>query len=215
MLRSSRRLERHTANVFGMTNVDAARIAQGFGPTWFRRSLIPVACAYLVELALGSNGWGIVGNGLPAARFFTQGACLFPEASEAAIEYRIEAWSCARGRFEELDYRPDFPSHRDDKESRFYRAASFYRQNRQVMHALEEFLIARHNERVARGEDASPAGLIGGIRLWSVRVPFPQPGEHVARYQFRPLTDFPEAYRKSWYYTSVARRERQCAGSTP
>jgi hypothetical protein len=199
-----------------MTHFDAASsIAQNFGPTWFRRSLIPIACAYLVELALGSNGWGVVGDTLPAARFFTQGACLFPEASEAAIEYRIEVWSCSRKRFEELDYRPDFPSHRDDKENRFYRAASFYRQNRQVMHALEEFLIARHNERVARGEDASPAGLIGGIRLWSVRVPFPQPGEHVARYQFRPLTDFPESYRKSWYYTSVARRERKCAGSAP
>ena len=200
------------ACVPAMISAGAPLVAQGFGPTWFRRLLIPLACAYLIELALGSNGWGVVGNTLPAARFFTQGACLFPEASEAAIEYRVEAWSCARERFEELDYRPDFPSHRDDKENRFYRAASFYRQNRQVMRALEEFLIARHNERVARGEDASPAGLIGGVRLWSVRVPFPPPGQHVAPYQFRLLKDFPESYRKSWYYTSVARRERRCAG---
>jgi hypothetical protein len=193
----------------------AARVAEGFGPLWFRHLLVPLAFAYLLEFALGSNGWGVVGKALPAGRFFMQGACLFPDAAEAAIEYRVEAWSCARAQFEELDYRPDFPSHRDDKENRFYRAASFYRQNRQVMHSLEAFLIARHNERVARGEDTAPAGLIGGIRLWSVRVPFPRPGLPVARYQFLPFSGFPESYRKSWYYTSIARRERWCAGGIP
>jgi hypothetical protein len=191
------------------------RVAQGVGPTWFRRLLVPLACVYMIELALGSNGWGVLGNVVPAGKFFMAGACLFPEASDAAIEYRVEAWSCARGQFEAFDYRPDFPMHRDDKESRFYRTASFYRQNRQVMHALESFLIARHNERVARGEDVSPSGLMGGIRLWSVRVPFPAPGQPVERYSFRPLSDFPESYRKSWYFTPPSRRTRWCAGGTP
>ncbi|HWZ91674.1 MAG TPA: hypothetical protein VNW92_22585 [Polyangiaceae bacterium] len=193
----------------------APRVAQTLGPIWFRRLLVPVACAYLAELALGSNGWGLMGNVVPGGRFFTQGACLFPDAADTSIEYRVEAWSCARSRFEELDYRPDFPMHRDDKENRFYRAASFYRQNRQVMHALEGFLIARHNERIARGEEVSPAGQIGGIRLWSVRVPFPAPGQHVERYQYRALNDYPESYRKAWYYTSQTRRQRWCAGETP
>jgi hypothetical protein len=193
----------------------ASPIAQGIGPIWFRRLLVPLACIYLAELALGSNGWGILGDVVPAGRFFMGGACLFPEASDAAIEYRVEVWSCARGQFEAFDYRPDFPMHRDDKENRFYRTASFYRQNRPVMHALESFLIARHNERVTRGDEVSPPGMIGGIRLWSVRVPFPAPGHSIERYRFRPLADFPEDYRKSWYFTPPSRRARWCAGGSP
>ena len=191
--------------------VQTSRAAQGLGPTWFRRLLVPLACAYLAEFALGSNGWGLLDTLLPPTRFFTQGACLFPEASDAAIEYRVEAWSCSRARFEPFDYRPDFPMHRDDKESRFYRAASFYRQNREAMHALERFLIARHNERFSRGDDVAPLGMIGGIRLSSVRVPFPAPGERIERYRFRPLADFPQSYKKIWYYTPTSRRERWCA----
>jgi hypothetical protein len=193
----------------------AARVAQSFGPIWFRRLLVPLACVYLAELALGSNGHAIIGDAVPGGRFFMAGACLFPEASDAAIEYRVEVWSCERKRFENFDYRPYFPMHRDDKENRFYRTASFYRQNREVMHALESFLIAHHNESVSRGDDAPPPGMIGGIRVWSVRVPFPAPGQHVERYAYRPLSDFPESYRKSWYFTSPSRRSTWCSGQTP
>src|SRR5450432_3771396 len=198
-----------------MTKVTAPRVAEGWGPRWFRLLLIPLSCLYFAELALGSNGWAVLGSAVPATRFFTQGACLFPEASDAAIEYRVEGWSCARQRFEELDYRQDFPMHAGDKESRFYRMASFYHQNRQVMHALEAFLIARHNERAARGDDTAPAGLIGGIRLTSVRVPFPAPGQPVERYRYRRLADYPESYHKAWYYTPSSRKLRFCAGDTP
>jgi hypothetical protein len=198
-----------------MIESDGARIAQGVGPAWFRRLLVLLAGVYLVEFALGSNGWGLLGNALPATRFFMQGACLFPDAPDVAVEYRVEAWSCARHRFEELDYRPDFPMHRDDKENRFFRTASFYRQNRAVMRALEAFLIGRHNERVTRGDDVAPPGLIGGIRVSSVRVPFPPPGQRIERYRYRPLTEYPEAYRKAWYHTPVSRQERWCAGETP
>jgi hypothetical protein len=198
-----------------MARSDAPSVAQGVGPSWFRRLLVPLSCVYLLEFALGSNGRGIVGSFLPSARFFMQGACLFPEAQDAAIEYRVEAWSCARDRFEELDYRPDFPMHSEDKESRFVRAANFYRQNRQVMHALEAFLITRHNERVARGDQLSLPGAIGGIRLLSLRIPFPSPGQAVERYRFRPLTEFPESFRKTWYHTSASRQQRWCAGETP
>jgi hypothetical protein len=198
-----------------MARVDASGVAQGIGPPWFRRALVAFACLYLIEFGLGSNGWGALGKALPATRFFVQGACLFPDAPDAAIEYRVEAWSCARNRFEELDYRPDFPMHSDDKESRFFRTASFYRQNRPVMHALEAFLVARHNERVARGDDILPSGLIGGIRVSSVRVPFPPPGQPIERYRYRPLSYFPESYRKGWYHTSTSRQERWCAGQTP
>jgi hypothetical protein len=198
-----------------MDSAQARLVARGPGPLWFRRSLVPVACLYMAEFALGSNGWGGVGSALPSARFFMQGACLFPEAPDVAIEYRLEVWSCERRRFEELDYRHDFPMHADDKENRFHRLASFYRQNRQAMHALEAFVVARQNARVARGENVTRAGMIGGVRIASLRVPFPPPGDHVERYRFRALREFPEEYRKYWYFTPPSRRERWCAGDNP
>lgn len=187
------------------------RVAVGCGPVWFRRLSVFAAGAFLLELALGSNGWApIPDSGLGPLRLFSEGACLFPDASEFAIEYRVEAWSCVRQRFEELDYRADFPMHASDKENRFYRVASFYRSNRQVMRVLEAYFLQRHNERVARGEDVTPSGAIGGIRLLSVRVPFPATGEKIARYRYLPLVSYPASYRKDWYYTPVPRRPELC-----
>ncbi|HEX3852797.1 MAG TPA: hypothetical protein VHW01_17660 [Polyangiaceae bacterium] len=192
----------------------SAPIAVGWGPLWFRRLMIVAAGVYLLELALGSNGWAPISeSSLGPLRLFSQGACLFPEASDFAIEYRLEAWSCSRHDFEALDYRPDFPMHASDKESRFYRVASFYRSNRKVMRALERYIVERHNERVARGEDVSPAGMIGGIRLVSLRIPFPAPGQSIERYRYRPLGEYPESERKEWYYTPVSNRARLCTGA--
>jgi hypothetical protein len=192
----------------------AAQVAIGWGPPWFRRASVFAAGLYLFELAFGSNGWSPVSDStLGPMRFFSQGACLFPEAADFAIEYRVEAWSCARQRFEALDYRPDFPMHANDKESRFYRVANFYHSNRKVMHALEAYLIQRHNERVARGDDVTPSGLIGGIRLLSLRIPFPPAGQKIERYRYRQLAEYPDSYRKEWYFTPVSRRVHPCTGA--
>jgi hypothetical protein len=187
------------------------RVAVGWGPVWFRRSSVFVAAAFLLELALGSNGWApIPDSDLGPLRLFSEGACLFPDASDFAIEYRVEAWSCQRQRFEELDYRTDFPMHASDKESRFYRVASFYHSNRQVMRVLEAYLLQRHNERVVRGEEVTPPGAIGGIRVLSLRIPFPPPGQKIERYRFLPLASYPASYRKEWYYTPLSKRPELC-----
>ncbi|HTA91901.1 MAG TPA: hypothetical protein VK745_20105 [Polyangiaceae bacterium] len=187
------------------------RVAVGWGPTWFRRLSVFVAGAFLLELALGSNGWAPIPDAdLGPLRLFSEGACLFPDAAEFAIEYRVEGWSCARQRFEALDYRPYFPMHESDKESRFYRVASFYHSNRKVMRVLEAYLLQRHNERVARGEDVQPLGMIGGIRVLSLRIPLPAAGQKIERYHYLPLTAYPDSYRKEWYYTQASRRPELC-----
>jgi hypothetical protein len=169
----------------------------------------PLAGAFLLAMVAATAGWNGLMKARPGpARYFTQLACLFPDASELAIEYRAEAWSCARRRWEEIDPRPHFPLHASDKESRFQRVGFFYRSNDKVMRALEDYVRGRHNGAGAPADGLD--GPIGGLRLLSLRTPFPPPGGDLQRWHWKPLADFPDEQRKYWYWTPPRRREAQC-----
>jgi len=177
-------------------------IAVGPGPRWLRLALTGIAALYFAALIHrpADAGWA-----RPVA-FFTEATCLFPRASEYAIEYRLEAWPCGR-RWEPLDPRPAFPIRPDDKESRLQRLGYFYERSREAMQALDAYISARH----AEGVDDGVTGPIGGIRLVKVVHKFPDPGEPVERYHFDPLAPVPRDERRDLYYTSVNERKRRCA----
>jgi hypothetical protein len=184
--------------------------ATGWGPPWLRRALVAAALLYLALILARAVGIrGIERAVPPSVRFFTQAACLFPQAALLSTEYRVEGWSCRQGRFVELDHRAYFPLRSDDKESRFQRLGFFYRRNRVVMEALDNFLVERQS-RAAPGTPAGDLGTIGGIRFSSLRVPFPPPGAKVERYQFRPLSEIPQRQRYPWYQTGPERRRDRC-----
>ncbi|TVQ94196.1 MAG: hypothetical protein EA397_02575 [Deltaproteobacteria bacterium] len=177
----------------------------GLGPRWARIGAAVLFSAYLFTMLAGSvkASWP---QQLPGpVLYFTQVACLFPKAARMAIEYRVEAWSCSDQAFYELDPTPYFPIHANNKESRLHRAGFFYRRERVVMEALEDYLVRRVNEDVAQAER------IGGIRLSSVRHPLPAFDERpVARFERTELSALPEDRLKAWFYTPVSRRARTC-----
>jgi len=183
-------------------------VVRNWGPRWFRLLSRVVGAAYLVAIVLANTGLGASQWIPPVPRYFTQIACLFPDASIAAIEYRVEGWSCEGKRWVELDHRRDFPMHAANKESRFHRLGHFYRSNLPVMQALDAHLVERHNERADQGDGAG--GRIGGIQFVSVRIPLPAPGARVERYRWRPLSEYPESYQKKWFRTGAARRRDRC-----
>src|SRR5262249_25788462 len=116
-------------------------------------------------------------------------------------------WSCADRAWHEIDVFPYFPIDRDNKENRFQRALQFYRKNRTVMRALDDFVVGRHNR---TGE--AP---IGGVRFLSLRIPYPQPGEHVDPYERRALARYPADERHDWYWTPKSRRAERCGYPLP
>jgi hypothetical protein len=188
------------------------------GPSWFRQAVGIAGTLYLAAIFLGSAGSTVPRKSLPRpVLYFTQVACLFPRAATHSIEYRAAAYSCREGRFRELDYREYFPLHPDDKENRYHRLAHFYRRNQEVMQAVDEHLVQRHNARVDRGERPGDGieGPIGGILVMSLRIPLPEPGTEVERFTRTPLTDVPREWRKLWYRTPRARREERCTGGSP
>lgn len=169
--------------------------------------------AYLVAIFLGSAGSSVPREVLPRPLlYFTQVACLFPRAATHSIDYRVAAYSCRERRFLELDYRRYFPLHPDDKENRYHRLAYFYRRNRNVMRALDDHIVERHNEATLRGEspDDEIEGTIGGILVMSLRIPLPEPGIRVDRYTRTPLADAPREWRKRWYRTPRSLRLERC-----
>jgi hypothetical protein len=138
--------------------------------------------------------------------FFCQIAALFPHAATHSIEYRAQGYTCS-GRVIELDLRPFFPIHAEDKENRFDRAMHFYRQERPVMQALEAFVMREHNQ--------SDPDKIGGVAFLSLRIPVPAPGSPFARYQRLPIGEYPAEYRKVWYVTPHDTVLRRCRGGEP
>ncbi|HEX7668761.1 MAG TPA: hypothetical protein VF395_04220 [Polyangiaceae bacterium] len=175
------------------------------------RILTVVAAMYLGSIWLDAVGSNLHTRLLPnTLTYFTQVAGLFTTAALATIEYRVEGWDCAGNRWREIDPRPDFPMDADSKENRFYRALHFFRQRRPVMHALDEFLVGRHNARAREGRET--IGLVGGIRTQSIRVPFPKPGQKVEPYVRLPADSYPEEERRYWYWTQKSRREERCGG---
>lgn len=192
----------------------APHVIRPSGPKWFRRAVGIAGALYLAAIFLGSAGSSLPRKILPRpVLYFTQVACLFPHAATHSIEYRAAAYSCRERRFQELDYRRYFPLHPDDKENRYHRLAHFYRGNREVMQALDEHMVQRHNAQVEHGESPGDGieGPIGGILVMSLRIPLPDPGTQVDRFSRIPLVDVPRDWHKRWYQTPRSRRDERCA----
>jgi hypothetical protein len=182
-------------------------IARGVGPPWFRRALGGVAAGFFWLVLANSAGLTQGQRWAPdSVRYFARLACLFPSAKLANIDYRAEGYDCGSGEFVELDTRRDFRIRADDKENRFYRTGGFFRHDREVMQALDEYLVARHNARAALGEGQP----IGGIRFSSLRIPLPEPGDAIERYHRKALAEYPPRMRKRWYQTPSSKLERRC-----
>jgi hypothetical protein len=170
---------------------------------WARIALVVLACTYYLTLLHHP----VEVKWLAPAEFFTEATALFPRASESAIEYRLEGWSCATSSWQLLDPRPYFPIQPDDKESRFQRLGYFYEKSRPAMQALAAYVLAGH----AAGVDDGVTGRIGGIQLVKVSRPLPAVGSPVERYHFDPFAPIPPEQRKDAYHTTSADRTRRCS----
>ena len=183
-----------------------AEIARGPGPRELRIALVVLAGIYFVALK-----WHTIAIASPA-QFFVEATKLFADADTVAIEYRLDAWSCDGHAWVPLDPRPYFPIEADDKESRFQRLGYFYGDHaggetrRTVMMALDDFINARHDS-----VDDGVAGKIGGIRLYKLSRPLPEPGDPVARYVYEPLAAPPDnAKRTELFHTRASNRKSRC-----
>ena len=179
------------------------RIARGPGPKPLRTALVVVACLYYLALLKHPAATSI----LRPIAFFMQCTKLFPGRDPTALEYRLEAWSCERKDWIPLDPRPYFPIEPDDKESRFQRLGYFYHDERIVMNALDDYIMARH----ADVDDGAP-GKIGGIRVVRVNTPIPDLGQPVERYVYRPMEPAPAEHRKDLFWTKQSVRKQRCGG---
>jgi hypothetical protein len=174
---------------------EPAPVVQGPGPRWLRIGFAALGALYLLGVVLRASGVYVIENQLPRpVRYFSQIACLFPRAVVGHREYRVTGFSCEERSFHEIDTRPLFPVHPDDKENRLYRLFHFYQgrgsaRERRVMQALDEYVVRRHNERVERG-DAPGEPRIGGIRATTVQIPLPA-RDQVKRYRPLPIADYP------------------------
>lgn len=172
-------------------------------PPWRRNVLVAVAAIYLAVVWLDGVGSNLPAKLLPrAALYFGQIAALFKWAGEKQIDYRAEGWLCAEKRWVEIDVRPFFPLDAGNKENRFYRAVQFYRRDRKVMRALDEFIVQRENARSDRR--------IGGVRILSLRIPYPAPGSTIEPYKRQELSTYPEEQRHNWYWTPKSKRHERC-----
>jgi hypothetical protein len=175
--------------------------------TWKRYAVIALAGLYLADVWLDGVGSNAPSKILPRSiLYFGQIAALFPHAGEKQIDYRAEGWICSERKWVEIDPRPWFPIDHDNKENRFYRAVQFYRENRKVMRALDEYVTAHHN--------ASHDAKIGGVRILSLRIPLPPPGTKIDPYKREELVKYPEDQRHNWYWTPGSMRRERC-GSSP
>jgi hypothetical protein len=162
------------------------------GPLWLRRVLATLGVFYVVAVFFEAVGWQLHGLVYRPILFFCQIAALFPSAATYSIEYRAEGYTCG-GRVVEIDVRPFFPIHADDKESRFDRAMFFYRSDKPTMEALEAYVMREYNR--------TEPDKIGGVVFMSLRVPIPAPGTAFPRYERQPIADHPKEQRKVWYVT--------------
>jgi hypothetical protein len=169
-------------------------VAPSPGPPWLRFVLAIVAGLYIFGVFVEGAGGGRLDRVVyRPVLFFCQIAALFPRAATHRIEYRAEGLPCSGPAFE-VDVRPFFPIHADDKENRFDRALHFYRNDRRTMEALERY--------VARSYNAGATQKIAGTVFLSLRIPIPPPGTPTPRYERAPLANFPKEQRKVWYATS-------------
>lgn len=172
-------------------------------PSRFRSAWIVIAGLYLATVWLDGVGSTFPVKVTPRPwLYFAQIAALFVTAAPKVIDYRAEAWSCSEKRWTELDVRPWFRIDADNKENRFQRALQFYRKNRLVMRALEDYVVRRHI--------ASGGAPIGGVRFSSLRLPYPAPGEHVVPFEHRALSSYTGDQKHDWYWTPRSRRIERC-----
>jgi len=194
----------------------ARHVVRPWLPWWAGYVTSLLAAIYLIAVFIEAVHPGKMRKALGRqGSYFAQIAKLFAERSEVSIDFRAEGFRCDTHQFEELDVRPYFPMHADDKESRFDRTMFFYLENRQVQVALQDYLIARHDARVASG---APTDLprIGGIMLLSLRIPIPAPGTDFPPYRRIRLHDVPRTWqRRAWFVTSPAERMRRCEEASP
>ena len=195
-----------------------APVVQPWLPWWGTWIATFVAVIYML-LVFGEAEWpGIIYRRLHTGRtvaFFSEIARLFADRSTLTIDFRAEAFRCDTHQFEELDLAPYFPMHAGDKENRFDRTMFFYLNDPEVHQALEDYIISRHNARVAAGE---PTDLprIGGIELLSLRIPIPPPGSDFPRFRHIPLSEIPKDWKRvPWYLTGLDERMRRCAEGGP
>jgi len=180
----------------------AITVAPSPGPPLLRLALTIASALYIGAVFIEGAG-GHLDRIVPRPiLFFCQIAALFPHGATHRIEYRAEGLPC-RGPAVEVDVRPFFPIHADDKESRFDRALHFYRSDRPTMEALESYVRGGYNREASEK--------IAGVVFLSLRVPIPQPGSSFARYERAPLADFPKEQRKVWYATSRDVVNERCA----
>ena len=178
------------------------------GRPWRRYALVAIAGLYLADVWLDGVGSNLPGKVLPRSLlYFGQIAALFPHAGEKQIDYRAEGWVCAERKWVEIDPRPWFPIDADNKENRFYRAVQFYRENRTVMRALDEYVTKHHN--------AAHDRKIGGVRILSLRIPLPPPGAKIDPYKREELAKYPEDQRHNWYWSPGSMRRERCADKSP
>lgn len=173
-------------------------VARGIGPRPFRIGLAVLAIAYYAGLVKQPPQL----PGLHAFTFFTEATALFPDASEYVIELRLELWSCDAKAWQLVDPRPFFPIEADSKESRFQRIGYFYGHNRDVMRALDAWIVAR--------SPTIDGSRVGGIRVAKLARPVPAAGTSIARYEFRPLAPIDRTERRDLYFTKSKEREVRC-----
>jgi hypothetical protein len=194
-----------------MATTTSGRTVEPWLPWWATYLVTLVAGVYLVAVFVE----GVWPNRAYRALsrpvvYFAQIAKLFADRSEFEIEFRVEGFDCEHHQFRELDVRPYFPMHANDKENRFDRTMSLFLENPRVYRELESYILDRHNARVAAGE-ATDLPRIGGVELISVRIPIPEPGDDFPRYRRVPLSDLPLTLeRKVWYITHLDDRMRRC-----
>jgi hypothetical protein len=181
-------------------------VAPSPGPPLLRLALGIAGALYIAGVFIEGAGGRLDRAVFRPVLFFCQIASLFPRGATHRIEYRAEGLPCQGPAFE-VDVRPFFPIHADDKESRFDRALHFYRNDRPTMEALETYLMEGYNR---RGSDK-----IAGVVFLSLRVPIPKPGSDFPRFQRAPLSEFPKEQRKVWYATSRDVVNRRCEGGDP
>lgn len=169
-----------------------------------RVALVAVATSYLMTVWFDGIGARWPSQYLPRPwLYFGQIAALFKHAGLKAIDYRAEGWICAERRWVEIDVQPFFQIDRDNKENRFHRALQFYRRERVVMRALDEYVTTRHNAIEGRPT-------IGGVRFLSLRTPYPAPGETITRYERRSLDTYSADERHDWYWSPKSHRRARC-----
>ena len=195
----------------------ARNVVRGIGPRELRLGLVGVAIVYYQGLL--HHGW--VGWVSKPAEFFVDATKLFPDANRVAMEFRLEGWSCTDHSWHLIDPRPYFPMRSDDKESRFQRLAYFYGvragkpakgtpkekvPERIAMYALDDYIMARHPD-----VDDGLAGDIGGIQVYVIKKPIPEPGVTVDRYNYEPFV-VTEGKREDLFYTPESKRKARCRG---